>query len=58
MTEVLRMIEREERRLEQEFAQLLRRIKRECRPEFAERVETYLRSHGLLPPDGPTGSRD
>jgi hypothetical protein len=34
----------------EELAVKLAQIKRECSPEFAERVETYLRSNNLLPP--------
>ena len=34
----------------EELAAKLAQIKRECSPEFAERVETYLRSNDLLPP--------
>jgi len=45
---LLALCEAEERRLKQEVLQLLARVKRECRPEFAERVETHLRREGLL----------
>jgi len=43
------LIEAEERKIERELVELLARVKRECRPEFAERVETYLRRERLLP---------
>jgi hypothetical protein len=36
---------------QKELAAKLAQIKRECSPEFAERVETYLRRNSLLPPD-------
>jgi hypothetical protein len=46
---LLKLIEKEERELMDELEQLLDRIKRECSPEFAARVETYLRQRRLLP---------
>jgi hypothetical protein len=42
-------LDREEQRIEAEMLAVLKQIKRDCRPEFAERVETYLREHNLLP---------
>jgi hypothetical protein len=36
---------------QKELAAKLAQIKRECSPEFAERVETYLRRNNLLPQD-------
>jgi len=48
---LLELIEHEEHELMNEIAELLQRIKRDCRPEFAERVETYLREREMLPPD-------
>jgi len=44
-------IAQEERAIQAELAELLKKIKRTCRPEFAERVETHLRSSGVLPPN-------
>jgi hypothetical protein len=49
--EILTQIENRERRLQGEIKQLLERAKRECRPEFVERAETWLRNRRLLPPD-------
>jgi hypothetical protein len=36
--------------LRAEIDQLLVKIKRDCRPEFAARVEEYLRIQGMLSP--------
>jgi hypothetical protein len=48
---LLAAIVQEERAIQAELAELLKKIKRTCRPEFAERVETHLRSSGVLPPN-------
>lgn len=44
----LALIDAEERKLKREILDLLARTKRECKPDFADRMETYLRKHGLV----------
>ena len=38
-----------ERLLWRKMCELLERTKRDCRPEFAERAETWMRKQGYLP---------
>jgi hypothetical protein len=45
----LKRLDELERKLLEDAERLLNQIKRKGRPEFAERVETYMREQRLLP---------
>jgi hypothetical protein len=49
--ELVKIIKYREDTLLAHMLELLKKIKREGRPEFAERIETHLRRNNLLPPD-------
>lgn len=49
--ELLDELDRYEANLLAGLLNLLKRVRRDCSPEFADRVETYLRSNDLLPPN-------
>ena len=47
--EILKLLDEEEDRVKRRLANVLLETRRQCRPEFADRMEKYMLEHDLLP---------